>query len=132
MSDQASQYRAFLWLFTLTAAVMLWPALQGVKGVIPPAMGMLSGVTSVACLFIGAYFGWKGAQIRIAERNRKADAVALITLAAFLKDKPEEELQKAIAKGGPAGQAASLVLERRRTGLTTRPSASIPKQPEIN
>jgi len=132
MSSPASQYRAFLWLFTLTAAVMLWPALQGVKGTIPASMGMLSGLASVGCLFLGAYFGWKGAQIRIAERNRKADAVALITLAAFLRDKSEEDLQKAIAKEGPAGEAAALVIERRRTGLTTRPSAAIPKQPEVN
>lgn len=132
MSDQAKQYRLFLWLFTLAAAACLWPALQGVKGVVPRSVGLLSGVAAVFCLFVGAWFGLKGARIRIEERNRKADAIALVTLAAFLRDKSEAELEGAIAKGGPAGEAAALVLERRRTGLTTRPSASIPKQPEIN
>ena len=132
MSDQASQYRAFLWLFTLMALVCLYPAYQGARGILPQSMGLLSGGLSVLSFFTGAWFGWKGAQLRIAERQKKADAVGLITLAAFLKDKSEEELEKAAAKGGPAGEAARLVLERRRTGLTTRPSASIPKQPEIN
>src|SRR5690348_12471022 len=132
MSDQASQYRSLLWLFVLTALICLYPAYQGARGKLPESMGLLSGGLSVVCLFTGAWFGWKGAQIRIAERQKKADAVALITLAAFLKDKSEEELEKAAAKGGPAGEAAQLVLERRRTGLTTRPSASIPKQPEVN
>lgn len=131
-SDQASQYRAFLWLFTLTAVVCLWPALQGLRGAVPRSVGLMSGLASVFCLFTGGYFGLKGAKIRIAEREKKADAIALITLAAFLKDKSETELQAAAAKGGPAAEAARLILERRRTGLTTRPSGSIPKQPEVN
>ena len=131
-SSQAQQYRALLWLCTIAAIALLWPTIQGARGVLPHQVGLLSGITSALALFVGGYYGWKGAQIRIAERNKKADAIALITVAAFLKDKSEEELEKAAAKGGPVGEAARLVLERRRTGLTTRPSASIPKQPEIN
>jgi hypothetical protein len=132
MSDQASQYRAMLWLFVLAAVACLYPAIQGIRGLVPKSTGFLGGVASVGCLFLGAWYGLRGAKIRIAERQRKADAVALITLAAFLKDKSEEDLQKAIAKGGPAGEAAALVLERRRTGLTTRPSQQISPQPEVN
>src|SRR5689334_13992708 len=123
MSNQASQYRAFQWLFVMTAMACLWPAYQGVKGMIPEVMGLASGLASVLCLFLAGWYGWKGAQIRIAESNRKADAVALITMAAFLKDKTEAELEAAVAKGGPAGDAAAMILERRRTGLG-RPSAS--------
>lgn len=127
MSNQADQYRALLWLFTLTAVLCLWPAYQGARGTVPQSLGLLSGVLAVVSLFTGAWFGWKGAQIRIAERQKKADAVALITLAAFLKDKSDEELEKAVAKGGPAGEAARLVLQRRRNGLT-RPSQSASTQ----
>lgn len=130
MSAQASQYRAFLYLFALAGLACFWVAIKGTRGTIPPALGLAAGGLGVLCLLLGGWFGLKGARIRMAERARKADAIALVTLAAFLKDKTEAELETAVAKGGPAGEAAALVLERRRTGL--RPSASIPTQPEIN
>ena len=111
--------------------VSFWPAIQGSRGKLPPSAGLLSGVAAVICLFAGAYFGWKGAQIKIAERAKKADAIALVTVAAFLKDKTDAELESAVTKGGPVGEAARLILERRRTGL--RPSSAHPApRPEIN
>ena len=120
MSKQASQYRSLLWLFTGAGLLCFWPVVEGAKGRIPPTMGLLSGGIAVLCFLTGAYFGWQGAKLRIAEREKKADAVALITVAAFLKDKSEAELQAAASKGGPVGEAARLILERRRSGL--RPS----------
>ena len=130
MAHPASQYRAFLWLFTLAAIVLLWPTIQGARGLLPESVGLMSGLTSMLCLFAGGYFGWKGAKIRIEERNKRADAVALVMVAALLKDKSDAELEAAATKGGPAGEAARLVLQRRRSGL--RPSQQIPTQPEIN
>jgi hypothetical protein len=123
-SSQSDQYRALLWVFTGMGLLCFWPALQGARGKLTPAAGLMSGVAAVICLFAGAYFGWKGAQLRIAEREKKADAVALVMMAAFLKDKTEAELEAAATKGGPVGAAARLLLERRRTGL--RPSSAHP------
>ena len=130
MANPAGQYRSLLWLFTLAAIALLWPTIQGARGILPESVGFMSGVTSMLSLFTGAYFGWKGAQIRIEERNKKADAIALMTVAVFLKDKTDAELEAAATKGGPAGEAARLILERRRSGL--RPSGTIPTQPEVN
>lgn len=131
MSEQASQYRGLLWLFTAVGAVCFYPAYLGSRGMVEPAYGMVGGLLAILCLFTGAYFGWKGAQIKIAERAKKADALALITMAAVLKDRSEEELEKILKKGGDAGNAARLVLERRKQGLG-RQSREIPTQPEIN
>lgn len=113
-SSQASQYRALLWIFTGVGIFFFWPAYQGARGSIPASFGMMSGSVAVLCLFTGAYFGWKGAQIRIAERERKAEAIALVTIAAVLKDRDEVELVAVIAKGGPAAEAAKLILQRRK------------------
>jgi hypothetical protein len=120
MSDQPSQYRAALYLFLFAGLACFWLAWKGSQGLFPPQLGLTIGLAGVGCLFTGGWFGIKGAKVRIEEQRKKADAIALITLAAFLKDKSDEELEKAIAKGGPAGEAAALVLERRRNGL--RPS----------
>ena len=118
MANTASQYRTLLWIFTGVGLVCFWPAIQGARGRIDPSTGLMSAAVGVAALFLGAWYGWKGAQIRIAERSKKADAIALITIAAMLKDRSEEELKAMVAKKGPAGEAAALILERRRNGLT--------------
>ena len=121
-SNAATQYRTLLWLFTGMGLFCFWPAFQGIRGLVPPLLGMLSGGVGVLCLFTGAWFGVRGAKIRIAERQKKADAVALRTIAAILKDRNETELQAMVAEGGPAAEAARLVLERRKQGL--RPSGT--------
>jgi len=126
-SNAATQYRALLWLFTGMGLFCFWPAFQGIRGLIPPLLGMMSGGAGVLCLFTGAWFGVRGARIRIAERQKKADAVALITIAAVLRDRDETELRSMVAKGGPAAEAARLVLERRKQGL--RPSGSQSTEP---
>ena len=131
MANQATQYRVFLYLFTLVGLVCFYVAYKGAQGLFAPELGVTVAALGILCLLAGGWYGMKGARLRIAEREKKADAIALVTLAAFLKDKSEEELQAAVAKGGPAGEAARLVLERRRTGLT-RPSQQVPSQPEIN
>ena len=131
MSAQANQYRGLLWLFTGVGFFLFYPAYLGTRGRIDPSTGMMCGLVGVLCLFTGAYFGWKGAQIKIAERARKADAIALVTLAAVLKDRDEGELLGVIKKGGPAADAARLVLERRKTGLRASGAHPAP-QPEIN
>src|SRR5688572_11643918 len=118
MANTASQYRTLLWIFTGVGLFCFWPAFMGVQGKLDPSTGLMSAAVGVAALFMGAWYGWKGAQIRIADRNKKADAIALITIAAMLKDRSEEELTAMVAKKGPAGEAAALILERRRNGLT--------------
>ena len=121
-SSQAEQYRGLLWLFTGAGLLCFWPIFEGARGHLPPAMGLLSGGIAVVCFMTGAYFGWQGAKVRIAEREKKADAVALVMMAAFLKDKTDAELEAAATKGGPVGEAARLLLERRKKGL--RPSGT--------
>lgn len=113
MSATTNQYRALLWLFAGVGLLCFWPAFQGATGGLPISVGLMSAGVGLLCLFTGAWFGWKGAQLRIAERERKAEAIALVTLAAFLKEKSEVELQGVIAKGGPAAAAAALILKRR-------------------
>ena len=132
MSKQATSYRALLYLCSIAGLLCFYVAYKGSKGTLSKEMGVTLALLGLVCFLTGAWYGWRGAKMRIEEREKKADALALVMLAAVLKDKSEEELKSAVAKGGPAGDAARLVLERRRSGLTTRPSASIPQQPEIN
>lgn len=117
MSNQATQYRALLYVSSMVGLFCFYVAYKGSRGLLAPAMGVALALTGIVCFLAGAWFGWKGARIRIAEREKKAEAIALVTLAAFLKDRSDEELKATVAKGGQAGEAAKMVLERRRHGL---------------
>ncbi|HEX7918188.1 MAG TPA: hypothetical protein VF454_02240 [Gemmatimonadales bacterium] len=131
MSKQAASYRALLYLCSIAGLLCFFVAYKGSKGALSKEMGVTLALLGLICFLTGAWYGWRGAKIRIEEREKKADALGLVMLAGVLKDKSEEELQLAMKKGGPAGEAARLVLERRKTGLT-RPSQQIPTQTEIN
>ncbi len=131
MSKQASSYRALLYLCSIAGLLCFFVAYKGSKGALSKEMGVTLALLGLVCFLTGAWYGWRGAKVRIEEREKKADALGLVMLAAVLKDKSEAELEVAVAKGGPAGEAAAMVLERRRHGLT-RPSQQVPTQPEIN
>jgi len=130
-SKAASQYRTLLYVFAFAGIMLFYLAYKGSQGLFTASMGVTLAVLGIVCFITGAWYGWRGAQIRLQEQQKRADAVALITLAAFLKDRSEEELQATVLKGGDAGKAAAAVLERRRTGLT-RSSQQIPVPPEGN
>ena len=113
MPSQASQYRLFLWLFTITGLVCFYPAILGARGVLPASMGLMSGAVGVVCLFAGAWFGWRGVLVRQEERRRKSEAVGLVMLAAAIREKPTAELEELALQDGPVAEAAALVLARR-------------------
>jgi hypothetical protein len=103
-----------MWLFVLVAAAALVPAILGARGRVPQALGLLSGAASVAGLFLAGAFGLKGHRITVEEREKVAARAALVMLAAALKDRAEAELEALARKPGSAGEAARMVLARRR------------------
>lgn len=110
----ARQYRAAMWLFALLGVVALVPAVQGIRGVVPRGLGLLSGGLSVAGLFLSALFGLRGRRVVVEAREREASRLALVMLAGMLKDRPLEELEALSGQEGSAGEAARMLLDRRR------------------
>jgi hypothetical protein len=114
-----------MWLFVLVAAGALVPAIEGARGRIPRSLGLLSGVAAVAGLFLAGAFGLKGHRIARDEREKAAARAALVMLAAALKDRADPELEALARQAGSAGEAARMVLARRRED---RARASRPAQ----
>ena len=123
----ARQYRAAMWLFALLGLVALVPAIQGARGTLPRQVGVLAAVVSVAGLFLAAAFGLRGRRVVVEAREREASRLALVMLAGMLKDRPLEELDALSGQEGSAGEAARMLLDRRREdeGRARRP----PKAP---
>lgn len=111
---ESRQYRAAMWLMVLVAGMALVPAIQGARGIVPHSLGFASGALSAAALFLAAVLGLKGQRIAAAARGREAERTALVIVAGMLKDKPDDELEPISRQDGPVGQAARMILDRRR------------------
>ncbi|MGH7532076.1 MAG: hypothetical protein ACREL4_02185 [Gemmatimonadales bacterium] len=108
------QYRAAMWLMVLLAAAALVPAIQGARGSIPRGLGAAAGGLSIAGLILAAILGLKGQRLAAAAREREAARIALVILAGMLKGMSDEKLEPLARQDDAAGQAARMILARRR------------------
>lgn len=112
--SESRQYRAAMWLMALLAVVALVPAIAGARGVVPPGLGVASGALSVAALLLAGALGLKGLRLAASARDKEAERIALVIVAGMLRDKSSEELEPLTRQEGPAGDAARMILARRR------------------
>jgi hypothetical protein len=117
-----------MWFFVVVAAAVAVPAFQGLRGTVAPTIGLASGVMSCVSLLLGARFGWRARQTLVEDRAREAARLALVMLAGVLRDRSDAELEALSAREGPTGEAARLVLERRREDAR-RPPRTAPPPP---
>lgn len=104
-----------MWCFLGLAAPLLVLALAGLREVVQPEVG-LAGLTGFfACLLIALYFGVRLRRVALEAKTRSGESAMLIMMAGMLKGEDDATLEQIASRGGPAGQAALLLLEKRRT-----------------
>lgn len=107
-----------MWFFILLGLAMLTLALAGARGILPPVVGLISLGGFFFCLMCSILLGFQSRRAALGERSGHAATSMLIIMAGMLKDESDETLQRIAEKGGPAGDAASMILQNRRE---TRP-----------
>jgi hypothetical protein len=103
-------------------------ALAGVKGWVPRPVGLVSAGLFVVCLLLVGVIGWRRHRQTLVDRETAARGQMIVMIAARLKTQDDEALQAMAARGGPAGEAAMLVLEG-RAERTRRPAPGRPPDP---
>lgn len=103
-----------MWFFILLGLAFLALALAGARGILPPVVGLLSLGGFFFCLICAILLGYQSRQIALAERSGYAATSMLVIMAGMLKDESDETLQRIADQGGPAGDAASMLLQKRR------------------
>lgn len=88
-------------------------AFAGIKGWVPQPLGLVSAGFFVVCLLLVAVIGWQRHRQMLVDRETAARGQMIVMIAARLKTQDDEALQAMAARGGPAGEAAALVLEGR-------------------
>jgi hypothetical protein len=112
--------RGPVWLTALAGIAALAVAVGGFRGWLPGEFAWLGMAGFVTCLALVAVVGWRTRQEMLALRDEAARAQMIVMLASRIRDEPEAVLDQMIRSGGPAGEAADLILkgreERRRPG----------------
>jgi hypothetical protein len=105
-----------MWFFILLGVLLVLVTLAGARQVVPHAIGLASIVGFFFCLFLAMLLGYRSRRIAIEERDRNSAGSMLVLMAGMLKDQDDATLERIVARGGPAADAAALLLERRRKG----------------
>ncbi len=112
-------YRVGMWVFLALGLPLLALAFAGLKGIVPHAVGFAGLAGFFVCLFMALLFGMRMRRLAMEERERNAGSAMLVMMAGMLKEQDDATLERIARQGGPAGEAASLLLQRRRE---TKPS----------
>lgn len=100
--------------------ILLIPALRGVRGQLDPIVGILSVGGFLACLLLAALIAHGSRRRILADRERLSRGTMLVTMAQMLNKESDETLERIAGRGGPAAEAASMLLERRKSGVFKR------------
>ncbi len=114
LSEAAQSLRTSTRLTLALALVTLALSYAGARGWVAREIGVAALYLCAACLITAVWLGVKGRRQRLEDRERQARLVMIVTIAAQLKTQDDAALQTIARKGGPAGEAAELVLHGRR------------------
>jgi len=107
-------YRFGMWGLVALGLPGLFAAFLGAQRIIPLPLGIAGGFTFLTCALLGALVGLQARRQMQLQRDRENYSTMLIILANQLRIQDEAVLQRIAGKGGPAGEAAEMVLQGRR------------------
>ena len=113
LTDNARFYRRFLWLVTGCGILALAIAIAGARGIVPVAIGIVGGVLFAISILLAGVLGLKMHRQALADREMVARRAMIVMLAATLGEQDDTALERITVQGGPAGEAAALILEGR-------------------
>jgi hypothetical protein len=115
-----------MWVLVVVGFVNLGIALRGAMGGKALQSGVLGLVIFFLCMALGAWFGLAGASRVREERDRQNRKDVIILMATELRRHDDETLKRILRQGGPAAEAAALLLQGRRekTGGSERGAGS--------
>ena len=114
LSEGARSLRTVTWVVLLLGLVVLGTSWMAVRGMLPrESLGSL--LTIFFALMTGAaLLGAKCRRQAVADRERESRSAMIILIAAQLGRQDDGTLSRIAGKGGPAGEAAAMVLAARR------------------
>lgn len=107
-------YRRFMWLIVAVSLLPLAFVMAGLKGWVPRETALGAIPLLFGCLGWAGWMGWQAHQQALADSARAGGQAMILVIAAQLKTQDEPTLQRIASKKGPAGEAATWILQGRR------------------
>ena len=122
----ARTYRTLMWLLAVAGLFSLVIAVDGARSGGAARSGIFALVIFFLCVALGAWLGLQGARILREAQAQQSRQEMIVFLATELGRHDEETLRRIVRQGGPAGEAAGMVLKgrRERTGNGERGAGS--------
>ena len=114
LSDAAREYRSAMWLLAGVAVLSYALGYAGVRGTVPHLAGLIGLSLGVATTVVAFFFGLRAHRRALADQEISSQRSMIVLLAAELGHKDDETLESIMRRGGPAAEAAALILEGRR------------------
>lgn len=108
-----STNRALVRLAGVAAVLSLVVAVAGFRRVLPETFAFLGLALFVAFLVLIALLAWRTRQQILGQREEAERGQMIVMLAARLRDEETGALEQMSRRGGPAGEAAALILQGR-------------------
>lgn len=103
-----------MWFFVIFGLALIGLGLAGARGMVPPQVGILSLGGFFLCLVCAILLGYKSRQVVLENRSVNSATSMLVMMAGMLKEEEDATLERIAGKGGPAGEAASMILQNRK------------------
>lgn len=114
LSDAAREYRRAMWLLAAIAVIAYAVGIAGVRGNVPRLAGLLGLSVGVATTVVAFFFGLRAHSRALTDQEISSRRSMIVLLAAELGSKDDETLASIVKRGGPAAEAATLILKGRR------------------
>ncbi len=113
LSDGATEYRRLMWLLGVLGLLALGVALLAARGNLPRSAGTLGLPVGLGAVLLSGWFGWRARQQALHDQEIVARRSMIVLLAAQLGHQDDATLTRIATQGGPAGEAAALILKGR-------------------
>ena len=114
LSDAAREYRSAMWLLAAIAIVAYAVSYAGVNDAVPRLVGLVGLSIGLATTGVAFLFGLRAHRRALADQETSSERTMIVLLAAQLGNKDDETLETITRRGGPAADAAALILKGRR------------------
>ena len=121
IGEEARQYRTLTRGLLVLTLVLGIAAIAALRGALPRELAIPALYFVLATALAAAWCGWKGHRIALEQRERASRSGMIVLLAAQLARQDDVVLETMVKRGGPAAEAAAMVLAGRapRTGKAT-------------
>lgn len=125
IGEEARQYRTLTRGLLVLTLVLGIAAIAALRGALPRELAIPALYFVLATALAAAWCGWKGHRIALEQRERASRSSMIVLLSAQLARQDDVVLETMVKRGGPAAEAAAMVLAGRapRTGRTTPPKS---------